>query len=70
MTWDEKVNACEAQVESFIGDVMEQYADEEIGGEAYEEAYAEEVWVLAIDFVNLKGWDSMIAHKAKERMLR
>lgn len=59
-TTEQKIQETYDHVEKFIGDVMSEYDEED-----FEEMYKEEVWTLAIDFVNDKGWDTKIAEDVK-----
>jgi DNA-binding ferritin-like protein (Dps family) len=69
MTTTEQIQATYNHVEEFIGDCMSAYIDEgmDMESEEYMEEYKENVWVLAIDFVNTKRWDSVIAEIVKEK---
>jgi hypothetical protein len=67
MNTTQKIQATYNHVEEFIGDCMSVFIDEgmDMESEEYMDEYKENVWVLAIDFTNDKGWDSEIAEIVK-----
>jgi hypothetical protein len=69
MTTDEKIQKTYNHVEHFIGDCMSAYTEEgdiDYDSEEYNEIFEEEVWTLAIDFVNNNGWDTVIAEMTRD----